>query len=138
MKTILIVYTISKFNTPKANGTDLFRAVYALFCGFVFAFSAAISPFIFLISLASFCSHSASAWAEMFLEIRFPSAPLGEYLPSQRWSFIFAMQPVPGFLYLPFVGSNLACAGFSCSVGVTTLPHFFVSQTCCDCCLVLC
>ena len=47
----------------KFVGTDLVRAVYALFCGFIFAFSAAISAFIFLISSASFSSHSASVWA---------------------------------------------------------------------------
>jgi len=63
MKMILFVYTVSNFDTPKANGADLFRAVYALFCGFIFAFSAAISAFIFLISSASFSSHSASVWA---------------------------------------------------------------------------
>ncbi len=33
------------------------------------------------------------------------------------------MHPVPGFLILPFLGSNLACDGFSClSVIVSLLP----------------
>lgn len=43
--------------------------------------------------------------------MRLPSAPFGEYLPSYRRSFIFVMQPVPGFLYLPFTGSNFVLGG---------------------------
>ena len=55
---------------------------------FNFAFCCAISAFISSIITASFSSHSSFVLAYTFREIRFPSAPLGEYFPSQRWSLI--------------------------------------------------
>ena len=80
-----------------------------------------MSFFIFLINSASFSSHSSFVLAYTFLDMRFPSAPLGEYLPSYRWSFILLIQPVPLLRILPFVGSNLACGCCSCCLSVISL-----------------
>ena len=92
-----------------------------------FAFCSAISAFISFISMASFSSHSSLVGAYMFLAIRLPYASFGEYLPSYRWSFILLMHPVPGFLILPFLGSNLACGGFACSfVIVSSVPSVYL------------
>ena len=76
------------------------------------SFSAAISAFICVISSASFSSHSSLVLAYTFFGVRFPYAFVGEYRPSNRWSLICVMHPVPGRRIFGCFGSNFAVCGF--------------------------
>lgn len=66
-----------------------------------FSLMALISAFISAISAGSLASHSSRVLPQMLRECFLPSGHIGEYLPSQQFSLICEIQPVPAFRFLP-------------------------------------
>ena len=107
----------------------LFALLYAVCSDLIRSFSAAISAFICVISSASFSPHSSLVLAYTFFGVRFPYAFVGEYLPSNKWSLISVIHPVPGRRNFGCFGSNFAvCGVFTAWLGVCLsslkLPSF--------------